>query len=708
LGILFALVGVVAVLITSIVNYVIAQESVKQDVGHQLIGIRSNKARHIETTLRDLRHSVEVIAADSSVAAAVQDFAGALKTLGHPKNPTSLATWYESTFNIKDPKQFIPSDPAAQRLQELYVVSRGNHNASDSGLDAHDGSQYSAVHRRYHRNFESLRAAFGLNDILLIDSASGRIVYSVRGDVDLGADLRSEPYQTSNLAKAFETAAGGRSILVDFYRYGPGIGEPAAFIAEPIQVDGKVVGVLAARFDSQLMDKVTSGGDNWLNQGLGRTGETIVFGRDGNMRSDSRLARTDIGDLLSKLKTRGLGKDQLDLVHKTRSTVLAFRVLLPTVLSANESATNRTGNSIANNVDRNDVVETVGYLGEPVVCTFESLTIPDLDWVIICQQDQSEAYQGLDQLRFTSMVAGLGILIATILASYLASGAFTGPLHHLMSAAHRLGRGEKGIRVPLNTQDEYGELGRTFNYMVENLERLEESASAIRRNIVHDLKAPVTVIKGMAETLKDPGFAEDAALHTEMADAIGEEAGRLLEDLQDILVPVSLEYKPDPEDFDLSLLIEAVGRAQRNALRGGRHKIIVSGTDNPVLINADRRKIRRVVENLVGNAIKYSPGEGKRIWLELTAQGERVEIIVKDEGLGMTPEQLAKVLGTGGRIAEHAKLGIEGTGLGLGSVRLILNAHGGELKVESEEGVGSAFHVILPRGRVGVSQPTAN
>jgi len=193
-----------------------------------------------------------------------------------------------------------------------------------------------------------------------------------------------------------------------------------------------------------------------------------------------------------------------------------------------------------------------------------------------------------------------------------------------------------------------------------------------------------------------------------MADAIGEESTRLLDDLQDILVPVSREYKPDPEDFDISLLIEAVGRAQRNALRAGGHKVIVGGTDRPILVNADRRKIRRVVENLVGNAIKYSPGLGKRVWLELSADDDVVEITVKDEGLGMTPEQLAKVLGSGGRVAEHAKLGIEGTGLGLGSVRLILNAHGGELRVESEQGVGSTFRVILPRGRVAVNQPAAS
>jgi signal transduction histidine kinase len=115
-----------------------------------------------------------------------------------------------------------------------------------------------------------------------------------------------------------------------------------------------------------------------------------------------------------------------------------------------------------------------------------------------------------------------------------------------------------------------------------------------------------------------------------------------------------------------------------------------------VPVVADRRKIARVVENLLSNAIKYSPGDQKNIWVDIAVRDGVASVVVTDEGLGMTTEELYKVLTEGGRVADHAQFGIEGTGLGLGSVRQILLAHGGELHARSEKGVGSTFTAQFP------------
>lgn len=136
--------------------------------------------------------------------------------------------------------------------------------------------------------------------------------------------------------------------------------------------------------------------------------------------------------------------------------------------------------------------------------------------------------------------------------------------------------------------------------------------------------------------------------------------------------------------------------AERHTSRSQHHIIETKGLDQECCVLADRRKIRRVLENLLSNAVKYSPGEQKKVIVELQHQPKQAVLSVEDEGLGLSEEQIAKLLGQGGRVEEHARLGIEGTGIGLGSVKLILRAHGGDLKVTSQVGRGSRFSAVLP------------
>jgi two-component system phosphate regulon sensor histidine kinase PhoR len=200
----------------------------------------------------------------------------------------------------------------------------------------------------------------------------------------------------------------------------------------------------------------------------------------------------------------------------------------------------------------------------------------------------------------------------------------------------------------------------------------------------------------MAESLQEPSVKADEAVSSEFVGSIVSESDRLLDDLQDILQPVEAGYIPDVEEFDVCALVSSVVNAERHTGRAENHKLTLDGADAPIFLLADRRKIRRVVENLISNAVKYSPGNGKTVSTEIRVVGKRVAIHVVDQGLGLTPEQLKDLLGKGGRVEDHARLGIEGTGIGLGSVRHILQAHGGELRAQSSPGLGSRFTAIIP------------
>jgi signal transduction histidine kinase len=175
-----------------------------------------------------------------------------------------------------------------------------------------------------------------------------------------------------------------------------------------------------------------------------------------------------------------------------------------------------------------------------------------------------------------------------------------------------------------------------------------------------------------------------------------EQADRLLDDLKDILVPLDDAWRPQPEEFDLNVVLHQAVIAERHTERAQNHRIQLDAKDGPCVVYVDRRKIRRVLENLVSNAVKYSPGAGKTVTVSLSFDKDTVSVSFRDGGIGMSQEQLERVLAEGGRAVDRS-LGIEGSGFGLDSCRRVLEAHGGRLDAVSEPGSGSTFTAVFPR-----------
>lgn len=231
--------------------------------------------------------------------------------------------------------------------------------------------------------------------------------------------------------------------------------------------------------------------------------------------------------------------------------------------------------------------------------------------------------------------------------------------------------------------------------LLQSVAQAERVNHSLRRNLVHDLKTPITVIKGYGETL---GMVrEDEEMFGELLGGILESCDRLLADVKDIIEPMEGAWTPKKEEFDLSLMLQKVVLAERHTERSRTHTIEIEGCEEPVVVLADRRKLMRVVENLLSNAVKYSPGAGKSVWVRLRQAGDLVAIEVKDEGLGLSGDQIQRVLNDCERVVDES-LGIEGSGFGLNSCQMVLRAHGGELQVESEVGAGSVFRAVIKRG----------
>jgi PAS domain S-box-containing protein len=233
----------------------------------------------------------------------------------------------------------------------------------------------------------------------------------------------------------------------------------------------------------------------------------------------------------------------------------------------------------------------------------------------------------------------------------------------------------------------YRELAARRDAVVE----LNQVKNDLIAMMAHDFKGPLTTIVGFADVLaEDERFDADARQYLGM---ISSSAMRLASLATDTLTLSRLEqneFSLSCEEVDLAALVRdvvrvfSVTRAIDVRVGAGKH-----------IVTADPARIRQVIENLVGNAIKYSPG-GEPVEVAVRSRGENVEIVVRDRGIGIPESERAKLFGRFARASNARALGIGGTGFGLYLSRTIVELHGGRIEVDSTEGHGSTFRIILP------------
>lgn len=306
------------------------------------------------------------------------------------------------------------------------------------------------------------------------------------------------------------------------------------------------------------------------------------------------------------------------------------------------------------------------------------------------------------------------LLLATVLllfaggiamsVGYFLSAALTDRIVTLNRAAQEIASGDLSVRVPVAGNDEMASLARTFNDMAEQLEAADQKQrdlDTLRRNLIawagHDLRTPLASIRAIVEALAD-GVVEDPEtvdryLHTTQREI--RSLSLLIDDLFELAQleagGLRLEIRPNSLSDLLSDTLESFSEL------AARQEVTLQGTVDPGVdpVPMDTQQIGRVLSNLVGNALRHSRAGGT-VYVQAAARAERVEVEILDSGEGIDAQDLPHIFERFYRSEKSRSRTTGGAGLGLAIAKGIVEAHGGEISVESALGEGTCFSFTLP------------
>jgi signal transduction histidine kinase len=278
------------------------------------------------------------------------------------------------------------------------------------------------------------------------------------------------------------------------------------------------------------------------------------------------------------------------------------------------------------------------------------------------------------------------VLVAVIVVRSLRRTA--APIGEVMEASARVAGGDYAVRVAVRGDGEVRQMIVSFNEMAARLQANEEQRRNLLADVAHELRSPLAVIRGNVEGMLDGVYPRDdehlAPILEETAVMI-----RLLDDLRTLSTAEAGILRLHREPTDAAALVDDVFAAF--APRAAAAGVTLSRRVAPLPeLDVDPTRLRQVLENLVGNALRYTPPGGS-IRVEADPAGAAIEFAVVDTGAGIPPDDLPHVFD---RFTKSADSG--GSGLGLAIAKRLVEAHGGEIRAESEPGSGTAIRLTLP------------
>lgn len=366
------LIGLIPMLVMLGISYQVSKTKMQDEAEQKLTVLKELKKNQIVQYFDIITQHIITLAVNNSTQQAILDFGKAWKIIAKTQSPKVY-------------------------LQDKYIINNPNPvGQKDKLYDAKDGSEYSNYHKLYHVFFHKTQQEFAYYDIFLFD-LDGNLLYTVFKEYDYASNLKNGTFSNSGLGEVFQKGIAlkeGESVLIDFKPYAPSNGDPASFISSPIYQNGVKIGLIAFQMPLGKINEIMRN-----RAGHGQTGESILVGKDGYMRSDSWR------DSLNFSVSASFAK-------KNSAAFLTNPIF-------NWALKNNSG-----------VSEGISYLNEQVVVAYEKVKFHDLEWILLSQITTAEAFEALMTMRNRILLSGLILLLLTFAAAYFISISTENPIRY--------------------------------------------------------------------------------------------------------------------------------------------------------------------------------------------------------------------------------------------------------------------------------------
>ncbi|PFO09744.1 two-component sensor histidine kinase [Bacillus sp. AFS076308] len=409
-------------------------------------------------------------------------------------------------------------------------------------------------------------------------------------------------------------------------------------------------------------------------------------------RGNSHRAVLEINSDSATLHHIGLMESQTDtevVITNTKGGILVSSTKI------NKNMENLLNKRI-NNLPRNGRILQPDWQNEKYIATVTAFNNKDgkkAGYVYMFRKTD-EVQKLISQLNKHFLLASLLILIFMLITVFFLSKALTNPLISMKEATKKLSKGDFSVTLPPPSKDELGELSQSIQTLAKDLNYLKQERNEFLASISHELRTPLTYINGYAEIAKRKEL--DEADRFKYLEIIREESQRVSELLKELFDLAKLDqntFSIFKEKVDLCVFLKSIYQKVLPAFKnkGVALKLVCHQT---IDLNIDPSRFEQVILNLLDNSLKYSK-ENTTTYLRVSEGNETIEITIKDQGIGIPQEDLPYIFDRLYRVEKSRSRVTGGFGLGLSIVKQIVEAHGGEISVESQVGHGTSFTINL-------------
>lgn len=473
----FFLLAALAVASVGYLSYQSGHDALEEKAFEELTAVREMKADQIEEYFQLIENQLLTMATDPNMPVickafniGVRSLEASISAAQFDQLKKEVWKYYDEVYlpllnkslpKPADPAEHYPNSPIGVLLQYQYIENNPNEFGKKHLLDrpVGDTSYYANVHEIYHPMFRRFAEIYGYDDVFLVDAHDGRVLYSCYKEVDFGTNISKGIYSKTNLGDVFRNCQENKdrdySCIVDFAPYFPSYNKPAGFIARNVFDGDKVVAVLIFQLPIKKINAIMTSNYSWKDVGLGESGETYIVGQDFTLRNQSRFLVEDSTNYFLTLKERGIANDVLDKIRFYQSSISLQMVR---TVGTEAALKGKTGQQMYDD-----------YRGVKVLGSYKPLMIPGLQWVIMSEIDEEEAFKSSEHLKWLIVKIFIGIMIAILLASFIVARQITRPIKKLTFDSKQLAAGNLDIKIRHSGKDEIGVLANSFREMQQSI-----------------------------------------------------------------------------------------------------------------------------------------------------------------------------------------------------------------------------------------------